>query len=70
MMMSGERHVPAALYPLERTPGTHWTGGRRFLQLVQRQRLQEKHVTSTGDRTPLVQSVITHCAEVPQITYR
>jgi hypothetical protein len=27
MGVSGERHFPAALYPQERTPGTHWTGG-------------------------------------------
>jgi hypothetical protein len=27
MMVSGQRHAPAALYPGERTPGTHWTGG-------------------------------------------
>jgi hypothetical protein len=25
--VSGQRHAPAALYPLEITPGTHWTGG-------------------------------------------
>jgi len=25
--MSGQRHAPAALYPRERTAGTHWTGG-------------------------------------------
>jgi hypothetical protein len=25
--VSGERHAPAALYPYERTPGTHWIGG-------------------------------------------
>jgi hypothetical protein len=27
MEVSGQRHAPAALYPRERTPGTHWTGG-------------------------------------------
>jgi hypothetical protein len=27
MGLSGERHAPATLYPGERTPGTHWTGG-------------------------------------------
>jgi hypothetical protein len=27
MGVSGQRHAPAALYPGERTPGTHWTGG-------------------------------------------
>jgi hypothetical protein len=25
--VSGQRHAPAALYPRERNPGTHWTGG-------------------------------------------
>jgi len=25
--VSGQRHAPAALYPQERTPGTHCTGG-------------------------------------------
>jgi len=27
MGVSGQRHAPAALYPRERTPGTHWIGG-------------------------------------------
>jgi hypothetical protein len=27
MGVSGQRHAPAALYPGERTPGTHCTGG-------------------------------------------
>jgi hypothetical protein len=27
MEASGQRHALAALYPGERTPGTHWTGG-------------------------------------------
>jgi hypothetical protein len=27
MGVSGQRHAPAALYPQERTPDTHWTGG-------------------------------------------
>jgi hypothetical protein len=25
--VSGQRHASAALYPLEKDPGTHWTGG-------------------------------------------
>jgi hypothetical protein len=25
--VSGQRHAPAALYPRERNPGTHWIGG-------------------------------------------
>jgi hypothetical protein len=27
MGVSGQRHAPAALYPRERTPGTHWIVG-------------------------------------------
>jgi hypothetical protein len=27
MGLSGQHHAPAALYPGEKTPGTHWTGG-------------------------------------------
>jgi hypothetical protein len=27
MGVSGQRHAPAALYPLGKDPGTHWTGG-------------------------------------------
>jgi hypothetical protein len=27
MGVSGQHHGPAALYPGERTPGTHWIGG-------------------------------------------
>jgi hypothetical protein len=27
MGVSGQHHAPAALYPRERTPGTHCTGG-------------------------------------------
>jgi len=27
MGVSGQRQAPAALYPRERTPGTHWIGG-------------------------------------------
>jgi hypothetical protein len=26
MGVSGQRHAPAALYPREKDPGTHWTG--------------------------------------------
>jgi hypothetical protein len=27
MDVSGQHHTPAALYPLEMAPRTHWTGG-------------------------------------------
>jgi hypothetical protein len=33
MGVSGQRHAPAALYPGERTPDTHWIGGWVGLRL-------------------------------------
>jgi hypothetical protein len=27
MGVNGQHHAPAALYPREKHPGTHWTGG-------------------------------------------
>jgi hypothetical protein len=58
MGMSGQRHAPAALYPLERTPGTHWAGWAS--ELVWTQRIEEKSFASAGDRTPVVQSIVRH----------
>jgi hypothetical protein len=52
MGMSGQHHAPAALYPGERTPGTHWTGWT--------QRLEEKSSASVGDWTPVIQSIVRH----------
>jgi hypothetical protein len=41
--------------PGESTPGTHWAS-----EPVWKQRLEEKHSASVGDRTPVVQSVVRH----------
>jgi hypothetical protein len=61
MRVSGQRHSPAALYPQERTPGTHWTGGWvGHPEPVWMQRLEEKSSASVGDRNPDVQSVVSH----------
>jgi hypothetical protein len=59
MEVSGQHHAPAALYPRERAPGTHWTGGWVGLR-AETQRLEEKSSASVGDRTPVVQSVVSH----------
>jgi hypothetical protein len=61
MGVSGQRHTPAALCPGERTPGTHWIGDwvdpRAGLDT---QTMQEKSFASTGDPTPIAQSVVRH----------
>jgi hypothetical protein len=40
--VSGQHHALATLYPGERTPGTHCTGGWVALEPVWTQRLDEK----------------------------
>jgi hypothetical protein len=61
MGVSGQRHAPAALYPGERTPGTHCTGGwvgpRAGLDAEAR---REKSSAPVGDRTPIVQPIVRH----------
>jgi len=56
--MSGQRHAPAVFYPGERTPGTHctrvWVGPRIGLHTE----VRGKPFASAGDRTPIVQSVV------------
>jgi hypothetical protein len=42
MGVSGQRHAPVALYPREKTPGTHYTGGWVGPDPVWTQRLEEK----------------------------
>jgi hypothetical protein len=56
--VSGQHHAPAALYPWERTPGTQEAGWAP--EPVWTQRLEEKSSAPVGDRTPVVQSVVSH----------
>jgi hypothetical protein len=59
--VSGQRHAPAALYPRERTNGTHWLGGWVCLRAgLDKKWLEEKSFTSSGDRNLLIQSVLSH----------
>jgi hypothetical protein len=58
--LRGNRHASAALYPRERTPGTHWTGGWVVLELVWTRRLEEKSFASAGYQIPVIQSVVRH----------
>jgi hypothetical protein len=49
--VSGQHHVPAELYPGERTSGTNCTGGWWISELVRTQRLKDKHFAPAGDRS-------------------
>jgi hypothetical protein len=63
MGVSGQRHAPAALYPrgkdprypLNRRLEAGWTP-----EPVCTQKLEEKSSATVGDRTPVVQSVVSH----------
>jgi hypothetical protein len=63
MGVSGQRHAPTALYPRERTPGTHWTGGwvgpRAGLDTEAREKILCPNRGSNLDR-PVAQSVARH----------
>jgi hypothetical protein len=60
MGVSGQRHAPAALYPGEMTPVPIGQEAGWATEPVWTQRLEEKSFVSTGDRTPVVQSVVRH----------
>jgi hypothetical protein len=60
MGVSGQHNAPAALYPGERTPGTHWTGGWVGLRAGLDAEARKKFSASVGDQTPVVQSVVSH----------
>jgi hypothetical protein len=63
MGVSGQLHAPAALYPQERTPGTHRQEAGWAPELIWTQRLEEKSSVSVRDRTPVVQSVVSHFSD-------
>jgi hypothetical protein len=46
--------------PGERTPGTHWTGGWVGPSAGLDAETRKKSFVSVGDRTPVVQSVVSH----------
>jgi hypothetical protein len=60
MGVSGQRHAPDALYPRERTPGTHCIGGWVGPTAGLDARAKEKSSGPVGDRTPIVQPVVRH----------
>jgi hypothetical protein len=66
MGVSGLRHAPAAIYPWERTPGTHctgdWVGPRPDLDTEAREKILCLCRESNLDR-PVVQSVARHCTD-------
>jgi hypothetical protein len=54
--MSGQHHVPAALCPGERTPGTHCTEGWVGLRAGVDTEGRGKSFAPAGDRTPIAWS--------------
>jgi hypothetical protein len=70
--VSGQRHAPATLYPGERTPGTHCTGGwvgpRAGLDTVVRGKIICPFRGSNPNR-PVVQSLDTILTELLRLIY-
>jgi hypothetical protein len=58
MDLSGKRHAPAELYPQETTSLPIGYEGGWDSEPAWTQRLEEKSFDSVGDRTPVVQSVV------------
>jgi hypothetical protein len=58
MGVSGQHHAPAALYPRGKGPIVQEAGWAP--EPVCTQGIEEKSSTSVGDRTPVVQSVVSH----------
>jgi hypothetical protein len=54
--MSGQHHVPAALYPRKRTP----VPIEQEAELVCIERLEEKFFVPAWERIPVVQSIVRH----------
>jgi hypothetical protein len=65
--VSGQRHSPAALYPQGKDPPPQEAGWAS--ELVWTDRLQEQFFSSAGDRTTVVQSVVSHCTELPRLPH-
>jgi hypothetical protein len=62
MVVSGQRHVSAALYPRESTAGIYLLDSG-LGEVAWTQRLEGKSFASAGFRTTVVQSVVRHCTE-------
>jgi hypothetical protein len=68
--VSGQRHAPAALYPRERNPGTHCTGGWVDLSSGLDTQAGGKILCLCGESNtdrPVVQSVVRHYTELPRL---
>jgi hypothetical protein len=62
--VSGQRHAPAALFPQERTTGTHWIGGWVGLRAGLDTEVNEKSFASAGDQTSVAQTVVRHYTDL------
>jgi hypothetical protein len=63
MGVSGQHHAPAALYPVERTPGAHCTGGwvgfRAGLDTEARGKINYLYRGSNPGRPVCIQTLLT-----------
>jgi hypothetical protein len=60
MGVSGQHHAPAALYPGERTPSIHWTGGWVGLRAGLDAKVRRKILCLCRGLNTVVQSVVRH----------
>jgi hypothetical protein len=62
MGVSGQHHAPGALYPGDRTPSTHRTGGSVDPEPVWTQKLEEKSLAPEGSNLvlPVIQPTASH----------
>jgi hypothetical protein len=60
MGVSGQRHTPTAIYPGERTPGTHCTGGWVGLRAGPDTEKNPLPCRGSNPDRPVVQSVVRH----------
>jgi hypothetical protein len=67
--MSGRRHAPAALYTLERTPGTHWIGDWVGLSWSGHRGYRKNPLPETEPRSSSLWSV-TILTELPRLLQR
>jgi hypothetical protein len=67
MGVSSQRHDPAALYPRKGPPVPIVQEAGWAPEPVWTHRLEEKSPTSIGDRTPIVQPVVTILTEIPRL---
>jgi hypothetical protein len=69
MGVSGQHHAPAALYPRVKDPPVPTVQEAGWApEPVWTHRIEKKSSASVGDRTPVVQSVVTHYTDWDELS--